>query len=114
MRKTPPGPAVSFEDVRRLALDLPGAEESTSYGTPAFKVNKKLFARFHQDGQSLVLPIDFADRELLIAEQPEIFYITNHYLNYPYVLVRLATVRRDQISGLLRQAWRRVAARSNR
>lgn len=112
MRKGKASPAVTFETVRQLALALPGAEESTSYGTPAFKVKKKLFVRFHQDGESLVVPVDLADRELLMTEQPETFYITDHYLNYPYVLVRLSTIRADQISDVLRLAWRRVAPKS--
>jgi hypothetical protein len=112
MSKNKSSPAVTFDTVRRLALELPGAEEATSYGTPAFKVRGKLFVRFHQDGESLVIPVDFTDRELLMAEQPQTFYITDHYLNYPYILVRLSTVRADQISDLLRQAWRRVAPKS--
>jgi len=112
MSKKKSSPAVTFQMVRHLALELPGAEEGTSYGTPAFKVRGKLFLRFHQDGESLVIPVDFADRELLVAEQPETFYITDHYLNYPYILVRLSTIRADQISDLLKQAWRRVAPKS--
>lgn len=109
-RKARPG--VTLETVRKLALALPGVEESTSYGTPAFKVKGKLFIRFHQDGESLVVSADFADRELLMTEQPGTFYITDHYLNYSWVLVRLSTIRADQISDLLRQAWRRVAPKS--
>jgi hypothetical protein len=95
--------------VRQLALTLPGVEEGTSYGTPAWKVKGKLFARQHQDGESLVIATDFADREALMEEDPESFYITDHYLNYPWVLVRLAKVRADQLPDLLRQAWRRAA-----
>jgi hypothetical protein len=97
--------------VRQLALALPGVEEGTSYGTPAWKVKGKLFARQHQNGESLVIAIDFADREALMEEDPETFYITDHYLNYPWVLVRLAKVRADQLPDLLRQAWRRGAPR---
>jgi len=103
---------VTFEDVRQLALNLPGVEESTSYRTPAFKIKGKIVVRFHQDGESLVIPVEFADREILMAEQPETFYITDHYLNYPLLLVRLATVRADQLPDLLRQAWRRAAPKS--
>jgi len=84
---------VTFETVRQLALALPGVEEGTSYGTPAWKVKGKLFARQHQDGESLVISVDFDQREMLMAEQPETFYITDHYLNYPWMLVRLAKVR---------------------
>ena len=102
---------VTFETVRQLALALPGVEEGMSYGTPAWKVKGKLFARQHQDGESLVISVDFDQREMLMAEQPETFYITDHYLNYPWVLVRLAKVRVDQLPDVLRQAWRRAAPR---
>ena len=102
---------VTWEKVRQLALELPGAEEGTSYRTPAFKVGGKILVRLHQDGESLVIPVDFADREMLLAEQPEVFYLTDHYLNYPLVLVRLSRVRADQLPDLLVQAWRRAAPR---
>ena len=104
--------SVTFDDVRLVALSLPDAEESTSYGTTAFKRKGKLFLRFHQDGESLVVPMDFEDREMLMAEQPQTFYITDHYLHYPYILVRLASVRSDQIPDLLRKAWQRVATQT--
>ena len=96
---------VTYETVRQLALALPGVEESTSYGTPACKVGGKLFARLHQDGESLVVKVEFDEREVLIEADPETFYITDHYLNYPWILVRLANVRQDQLSELLKQAW---------
>ena len=112
MRKRKSSPAVNFDSVRRLALALPGGEEGTSYGTPAFKVKGKLFARFHQDGETLVIRVESRDREALLAEQPETFFITDHYLNYPWVLVRLSTVRADQLNDLLRQAWRLRAPKS--
>ena len=100
---------VTYETVRQIALTLPGAEEGTSYGTPACKVKGKLFARLHQDGESLVIGVDFEEREVLMAAAPEKFYITDHYLNYPWMLVRLSAVRRDEIRDLLIQSWQRAA-----
>src|SRR2546421_9311069 len=83
---------VSFDNVREIAQTLVGAEESTSYRTPAFKVKGKLFARQHQDGESLVIPVDFEAREEMMNAAPEKFYVTDHYLNYPYLLVRMSKV----------------------
>ena len=100
---------VTFETVREIAQTLPGAEESTSYGTPAFKVKGKLFARQHQDGESLVVRVDFEEREEMMSAAPEKFYITDHYLNYPWMLVRLSRVRPDELRDLLIGSWRRVA-----
>ena len=92
--------------VREIAQSLPGAEESTSYGTPAFKVRGKLFARLHQDGESLVVGVNFEEREEMMSADPEKFYITDHYRNFPWMLVRLTKVRSDQLRDL---PWRRVA-----
>jgi hypothetical protein len=99
---------VTFETVREIAQNLPGAEESTSYGTPAFKVKKKLFARQHQDGESLVVGVDFDQREEMMKAAPGKFYITDHYLNYPWMLVRMSNVNREELRDLLMGSWRRV------
>jgi hypothetical protein len=104
--------AVTFETVRQIAQTLPGAEEGTSYGTPAFKVKGKLFARFHQDGEALVIRVDFDEREEMMSADPEKFYITDHYLNYPWMLVRLSKVRPDQLRDLLIASWRRAAPKN--
>lgn len=102
-----------FETVCEIARTLPGAEESTSYGTPAFKVNGKLFARFHQDGESLVVSVDFDEREEMMNADPEKFYITDHYRNYPWILVRLSKVRPDQLRDLLLGSYRRAVSRKS-
>src|SRR6266849_872393 len=100
---------VTFDTVRQIAKTLPGAEELTSYGTPAFKVKGKLFARQHQDGESLVVGVSFEEREEMMSAAPEKFYITDHYLNYPWMLVRLSKVRPDELHDLLIGSWRRAA-----
>jgi hypothetical protein len=98
-----------WETVRRLARELPGAEEGTSYGTPAFKVCGVLFARLHQDGESLVVKIGFDERQARMKLDPDRFYITDHYANHPYMLVRLATVARNDLREMLTESWRRSA-----
>ena len=103
---------ITFDTVREIAQTLPGAEESTSYGTPAFKVKGKLFARQHQDGESLVVGVDFEEREEMMNAAPEKFYITDHYLNYPWMLVRMSKVNRDELRDLLMGSWRRVSGKS--
>ncbi len=98
--------SVTFDDVRRMALALEKVEESTSYGTAAFKVRGALIARLHQEGDALVVRADFEQRAELMAADPETYFITDHYLNYEWVLVRLARVHSDALRDLLRMAWR--------
>jgi hypothetical protein len=103
-----------FDDVRRIALSLDNVEEGTSYGTPAFKVRGELFVRMHQDGESLVVRTDFEQREELMASDPETYYITDHYLNYEWILIRLSRVLHDALRDLIRMAWRLAAASKRR
>jgi len=110
--RTRSSPAITFDTVREIALTFPGAVESTSYGTPAFKVAKKLFTRLHQDGESLVVRIDEAERTRRMKSDPVTYFITDHYLNYPWILVKLSTVKRDDLHVLLAEAWRHVAPSS--
>lgn len=64
--------SITWDTVRELALALPGVEEGTSYGTPAFKVRCKLFVRLHQSGDSVVVRIDKDTRAMRMAEQPTV------------------------------------------
>ncbi len=96
---------MTFKAVREMAMALDRVEESTSYGTPAFKVDGQLFARLHQDGDALVVGVDFEQRAELIASDAETYFITDHYLNYEWVLVRLARVHPEAMRDLLRGAW---------
>jgi hypothetical protein len=101
---------VTFEVARRMALALDHTEEGKSYGTPGFKVGGVLFARLHQNLDALVVRTDFEQRAELMAADPETYFITDHYLNYEWVLVRLERVHPDALRDLLRGAWRAAAA----
>jgi hypothetical protein len=99
----------SYDQAVEFAMRFPGVYEATSYGTPALRVGSKLIARLKEDGDSLVVRMSFEDRERLLREEPKAFYLTDHYLNYPAVLVRLSKVRPGLLSSVLEQAWRRMA-----
>jgi hypothetical protein len=93
-----------------MALKYPGVEESTSYGTPALKVKGRIMCRLRSEAEgALAVRCDFLDRQMLLQANPAEFFITDHYLNYPMVLVRLEKVRRTVLSNLIRQAWRMTA-----
>ena len=103
---------VTFQTVAAVACKLPEVEISKSYGTPALKVRGKLMARLHQDGESLVLRTELLDRQILMQADPETFYITEHYQNYPLVLIRLSKVSRSALPDLMERAWRLIAPKS--
>ena len=100
---------VSYAQVCELALKLPEVEEGTSYGTPALKVRGKLMARLKEDGETLVLRTTHADRDRLLAAAPNLFYLTDHYVKYPWILVRLPRIERPFLRELIAEAWRLAA-----
>src|SRR5215212_7538147 len=82
---------MTFDDVRKIALTWPEVEDGTSYGTPALKVRKKMLVRLKEDGDSLVMPgVPQDERAMLVESRPKIFYFTDHYRDYPMVLIRLS------------------------
>jgi hypothetical protein len=104
---------MTFDDVRAMALAWPEVVDGTSYGTAALKVRKKLFARLKEDGDSLVIPsVPQDEREMLVESRPKLFYFTEHYRNYPIVLVRLSKARRAEVEPLLRRQWRALASKA--
>jgi len=105
---------VSYDTVRRVGLTLPDVIESTSYGTPALKVKGNLFVRLHQDLDKFVLKTTFERREEMMAADPETYFITDHYREYPWVLVSLEHVAEEALLDLLRIAHREASATKKR
>ena len=112
MRKT----VITFETVRASAREFPDVEETTMYGAPALKLGKRLVACLpsHRSAEpgSLVVRTDFEQRAALLADDPETYYLTEHYVNHPVVLVRLARLRHDQVRDLIAAARQCVLAHS--
>ena len=106
--------ASSFRRVEAIGRTLPGVEVTTSWGQPALKVRGKMFACIasHKSAEpdTLVVRMDIAARDALIADDPETYYLKEHYVGYPCVLVRLSRVRADALKDLVTGAHRYVAA----
>jgi hypothetical protein len=105
-----PRKKIDFNTVRTMARDLSGVEESTAYRSPALKVRGKLMAVIpvHKSAEpdSLAVSVDFERRAELLETAPDIYYLTDHYVNYPIVLVRLSRIQADALRDLLGLAWR--------
>jgi hypothetical protein len=103
-----PRKPVNFETVREIALALPGVVASMGARGMAFKVRGKMIAckAIHRSAEegSLVVRIDPARRAELLAADPDAYYVTAHYEPHSAVLVRLGSVSRDALGGLLGEA----------
>jgi hypothetical protein len=107
-----------FKAVEAIGRTLPDVEVTTSWGQPTLKVNGRMFvcAASHKSAEpdTLVVMMDFADRDLLIEEDPDTYYLKEHYVGYPCVLVRLARVHPDALHDLVVSAHRYISAKRKR
>ena len=97
-----------WDTVRQIASSLPGAEESTTYGQPAFKVGGRLFAWISPDRHAegaLALRIDADEKELAIAASSSVFFQTAHYEGHPILLVRLDVVGEAELTERIEESW---------
>src|SRR5580704_5803565 len=105
-----PAAKVTFDMVLQIGLTLPGVEEGSMYGAPALKLHGRLLACLainkSAEPDTLAVRTGFDERAARLAEEPAIYYVTEHYRNHPVVLVRMSKIKVDQLPDLLRSAWR--------
>ena len=108
----------SFKTVESIGGTLPDVTVTTAYGAPALKVNGEMFVCIATnkaaEPNTLVVMMDFPDRDALVEEDPATYYLKDHYLNYPCVLVRLSRVGADALRDLVAGAHRFVSARAKK
>jgi len=109
-----PRKKLDFETVKRIALGMPDVDASTT--AQAVKVRGKLLTWIpinkSAEPGSLAVRIDLDRRAELLAEAPDVYYVTDHYVNYPVVLVRMSRIQPDALPDLLSVAWRFVTAKT--
>lgn len=102
---------MDFDEVRRMALALPGAVEGMSQGRPTFYVRRTIFARLLEDGESLVLKCNLFERQYLLGDFPDVFYRMDRYPDQPFVLARISPLSPGLLRERLEAAWRIAAPR---
>jgi hypothetical protein len=113
MKKAPKKKAtkgVTAAQLKKIALSFPEAIEKSSYGKPAFAVGKKFFTRLRAEDNSIVLVVaDMHMRDMMLELDPKTYFITDHYKDYPSVLVRMERITQDELRAMLERRWRKIA-----
>ena len=108
----------SFKPVEAIGRTLPGVEITTTFGKPALKVNGRMFVCMasHKAAEpdTLVVMMDFPDRDALLEDDPGTYYLKDHYVGYPCILARLSKVPADALRDLVVSAHRYVSASRKR
>jgi hypothetical protein len=109
----------NFALVRAVGLTLPNVEATTKYdGSPVLKLGGCFMAGLatHPSAEpnTLVVRYDDEEREWLLADAPETYYLTDYYRKYPLVLVRLSRIDRDALRDVLLVSWRLTSAKAGK
>ena len=116
-RPTRRAPTDPFETVRTVGLTLPDVEATTKYdGSPVLKVGGSFMAGLATHGsaepETLVVRVGFEEREWLMEDAPQTYYLTDYYRSHPVILVRLSRIDRDALHDLLSVSWRQTLAKA--
>lgn len=108
-----------FDIVRTLGLALPNVEAATKYdGSPMLKIDGAFMAglAMHPSAEpdTLVIRATLEDRERLLEDAPESYYLTDYYRRYPLVLVRLPRVEAGALRELLSMSRRITMLKTRR
>jgi hypothetical protein len=108
-----------FDAVRRVGLTLPDVEAATRYdGSPVLRIAGVFMAGVatHPSAEpgTLVVRADPDERELLIEDAPDTYYLTDQYRPYPIVLVRLSQLNPDALHDLLSTSRRLTLPKARR
>jgi hypothetical protein len=109
---------VTFKAVESIGRALPDVKVTTTWGQPTLKVRGRMFVCIasHKSAEpnTLVVKMDFAERDALVEDDPATYYLKEHYVNYPCVLVRLSCVNADALRDLVTGAHRFVSGQAGR
>jgi hypothetical protein len=102
--------AMTPAQLKKIALAFPEAQEKPSYGKPAFTVAGKFFTRVRPEDNSIVMIVDSIDqRDMMLELDPKTYFITDHYKNYPSILIRMDRVTPEEVRIMLDRRWRKIA-----
>ncbi len=100
----------TFDRVQKLGVKLSGVVVDTYFGKPALKLDGQMLACMasHKSAEpnTLVVRIDFFERDLRVANEPDIYYLKPHYVDYACVLTRLSRIDDAALRDLLDSGWR--------
>jgi hypothetical protein len=100
---------INPDELRRVVLSLPEAEERETWGHPTFRVRDKMFATLSDDGRQATVKATRQEQAALVAAAPETFGIPAYVGKHGWVGVELATVDPVELGELLVEAWRQTA-----
>ena len=96
---------MTYEEIVRIGLEFPDVVHTLAWGTPALKRKKAFMISLKEDGESIVVRLDWDNHDCLLADHPDVFFKTPHYDGYNALLVRLNDLNDDLARKIIEYSW---------
>ena len=86
----------------KIALAIPGTVEVLWFRKPAVFLHDQFLTKVHDKEEAMTLRVSSMEmRDMMLEAEPELFYITDHYRNFPFVLARLSALTPKTLKEIL-------------
>jgi hypothetical protein len=86
----------------KIALAIPGSKEVLWFRKPAVFLHDQFLTKVHDKEEAMTLRVSSMEmRDMMLEVEPELFYITDHYRNFPFVLARLSALTPKTLKEIL-------------
>ena len=93
---------LSKAQARQIMLAIPASDERLWFNQPAVFVHDRFLAKPHHKEDAVLLGVTSMEmREVMLEAEPKLFYITDHYRSFPFVLARLAALDAKTLKQML-------------
>src|SRR3982751_897156 len=99
---------LSKAEARKVILSIPGTDERLWFNQPSVFLHDRFLAKVHHKEEAVTLQVGSMEmRDMMLEAEPKLFYITEHYRSFPFVLVRLKalnkTILKEMLTGRAKQ-----------
>ena len=94
--------AISRAEGWKIALAIPGTEEVLWFNKPAVFLHGQFLTKVHDKEEARTLRVSSMEmRDMMLEAEPALFYITDHYRSFPFVLARLSALTPKVLKEIL-------------
>ena len=102
---------LSKAEARKIMLSIPGTDERLWFNQPSVFIHDRLLAKTHHKEDAVTLQVGSMEmRDMMLEAEPGLFYITDHYRKFPFVLIRLSALTKAVLKDMLMGRAAQLAA----
>ena len=93
---------LSKAEARKIMLSIPGTDERLWFNQPSVFIHDRFLAKAHHKEDAVTLQVGSMEmRDMMLEAEPKLFYITDHYRKFPFVLIRLSALTKTVLKEML-------------